>query len=50
MMYRNYCYDFEKRTNQRSAEINDVKHIVSDLLDFYQLKPKFNELHIMDAW
>ncbi len=41
-------HHFEKQV--RNAETTNIKDAIFDLLDFYRLKAKFNETHILNSW
>lgn len=47
---KKYSYEFEKGKGARKSNTSTVKNAVSDLLDFYKLKGKFNQMSTMDAW
>ncbi len=45
-----YRYEYEKGLKHRNAETQSLKNAVSDLLELYRMKGKFNELQIKEAW
>lgn len=45
-----YKYEYEKVLKHRNAETQSLKNVVSDLLELYRMKGKFNELQIKEAW
>ena len=47
---KKFNFELEKKGFRRNFETNTMKEAVSDLLKFYKLKSKFNEMDAMDAW
>lgn len=47
---KKYNHDLEKKITQRNHETSSVKTVVSEMLKFYKLNKKFNEIDVMEAW
>ncbi len=45
-----YNYELDKINRQRKGKINDLSSAVSELLDIYKLKDRFQEMSILNAW
>ncbi len=49
-MHKRYNLDLEKQLTPHKATTSPIENVVEDLLKVYQLKKKFSELEVTDAW